>query len=85
MGTLEKGDVNMENSLRGIVMAKYPSITSFADAMKWDRKKASRIINRVQKPTANDMEQMAACLGIQDPVSFVNIFLPSVSTMWENQ
>ena len=75
----------MENSLRGIVMTKYQSITSFANAMNWDRKKASRIINRVQKPTANDMEQMAECLGIQDPVSFVNLFLPSVSTMWERK
>lgn len=74
----------MENQLRGIVMSKYPNISSFSRAMKWDRKKASRIINHLQKPTANDMEQMAKCLGIQDAESFVHIFLPSVSTMWEN-
>ena len=75
----------MENQLRGAVLTKFPSITSFADAMKWDRKKASRIVNRVQKPTADDMEQMAQCLDIKDAVSFVHIFLPSVPTMWENK
>jgi hypothetical protein len=53
--------------------------------MKWDRKKASRIVNRRQKPTASDMEKMAKCLHIEDADSFVHIFLPSVSTMWENE
>ena len=75
----------MENRLRGVVMTKYTSISSFAKAMKWDRKKASRIINRIQSPTASDMELMAKCLGINDPTSFVNIFLPSVTTMWESE
>ena len=75
----------MENSMRGAVLTKFQSITDFANAMKWDRKKASRIVNRVQKPSADDMEQMAACLGIQDADSFVHIFLPSVSTMWEKK
>ena len=75
----------MENNLRGLVMTKYPNITSFAKAMKWDRKKASRIVNRVQKPTASDMEQMAECLDIHDANTFVHIFLPTVPTMWENE
>ena len=74
----------MENELRGAVLTKYSSIKSFADALEWDRKKASRIVNRVQKPTADDMEKMALCLNIHDPNAFVRIFLPSVSTMWEN-
>ena len=73
----------MENELRGIILTKFPSITSFAKAMKWDRKKASRIINHLQKPSASDMERMASCLNIQDADSFVHIFLPSVSTMWD--
>ena len=74
----------MENRLRGAVLTRYKSITSFAEAMKWDRKKASRIVNRVQMPTANDMEQMADCLGIRDADSFIQIFLPSIPTKWEN-
>ena len=73
----------MDNQLRGAVLTKYPTISSFADAMKWDRKKASRIINRVQKPTADDMEQMAQLLDIRDAESFIHIFMPSVPTMWE--
>lgn len=75
----------MENQLRGMIMSRYPNISSFAKAMHWDRKKASRIINKLQKPSASDMEQMAECLQIEDAESFVHIFLPSVSTMWENQ
>lgn len=74
----------MENLLRGAVLTKFPNITSFAKAMKWDRKKASRIVNYVQRPTAIDMEQMAECLGIHDSDSFVRIFLPTLPTMWDN-
>ena len=69
--------------MRGAVLSRFHSITDFAEAMGWDRKKASRIVNRVQKPSADDMEQMAERLGIHDADSFVRIFLPSVSTMWE--
>lgn len=75
----------MENSLRGLVMSKYSSITDFANAMSWDRKKASRIVNRVQKPTAIDMEKMAELLKVNDPDLFVQIFFPSISTMWETK
>ena len=74
----------MENSLRGAVLAQFPSIKAFADAMNWNRKKGSRIVNRKQYPTAKDMEKMAALLKVPDATSFVRIFLPSVSTMWEN-
>ena len=73
----------MENQLRGAVLTKFPSISCFAKEMNWDRKKASRIINRIQKPSADDMEQMAKILGVNDSDSFVRIFLPSVPTMWE--
>lgn len=75
----------MENALRGLVMSKFSSITDFANAMEWDRKKASRIVNRVQKPTVIDMEKMAELLNVNDPDKFVQIFLPSVSTMWEEK
>ena len=74
----------MDNALRGAVLTKYPSIKSFGDAMEWDRKKASRIVNRVQKPSADDMEKMAKVLEVDSPASFVRIFLPSVATLWES-
>lgn len=70
------------NELRGAVLAKFRTITKFADAMKWDRKKASRIVNRVQTPTVDDMYHMSSVLEICDAVSFVRIFMPTISTMW---
>lgn len=78
-----KGVSCMENAMRGAVLGRFHTITDFANAMKWDRKKASRIVNRVQKPSAEDMEKMAEILEVQDADSFVRIFLPTVSTMWE--
>ena len=73
----------MENRLRGVVLAKFRSITCFADTMGWDRKKASRIVNRQQLPSAKDMERMADELEISNADDFVHIFLPSVPTKWE--
>lgn len=72
----------MSNELRGAVLSKFSSITAFADALEWDRKKASRIVNRVQKPSADDMEKMSELLDITNADSFVRIFLPTVSTKW---
>ena len=73
----------MENSLRGAVLSKYPNISAFANAIGWDRKKASRIVNRQQLPSANDMIEMADYLDINDCDTFVHIFLPTVPTKWE--
>ena len=75
----------MGKMLRGQVLSRFSSISDFARAMNWDRKKASRIVNRVQKPTADDMEKMAELLNVNDPDAFIQIFLPSVSTMWEGK
>ena len=74
----------MENALRGAVLAKHRNISSFARAMNWDRKKASRIVNRQQLPTAKDMEDMAVELDVHDCDTFVHLFLPSVPTKWES-
>lgn len=73
----------MENRLRGAVLAKFPNITCFANAMNWDRKKASRIVNRQQLPSAKDMEQMSVKLDIKNADDFVRIFLPTVPILWE--
>lgn len=75
----------MDNSLRGAVFNKFPSITSFANEMNWDRKKASRIVNRVQEPFVADIEQMIPCLGIQDAETFVKVFFPTISAMLVSQ
>ena len=70
----------MENQIRGAVFKKYGSICSFADDIGWKRNKAARIINGIQRPSAEDMEQMAKILNIQDEITFVSIFFPVLST-----
>lgn len=70
----------MPNNLRGAVLSRYPSITAFAKAMKWDRKKASRIINNIQQPSVKDIEDIAALLDIVDDHAFVSIFFDGLST-----
>ena len=72
------------NELLGRILAKHRSISNFARAMHWDRKKASRIANRQQLPSAKDMEDMAVELEVTDCDTFVHLFLPSVPTKWEN-
>ena len=66
--------------LRGAVYGAYPSIAAFAKAIKWDRKKASRIINGHQQLTANDIEEIATLLKIEDAKVFVDIFFNGLST-----
>lgn len=70
----------MQNSMRGQIFSRYSNITEFAKSIGWDRKKASRIINGVQRPTADEMEQMARNLGIEDHSLFISIFFPRLST-----
>lgn len=74
----------MANELRGAVLAKYPNISAFAKALEWDRKKASRIVNRVQNPSVDDMYKMSTLLDVNDAESFVRIFLPLAHTKWEH-
>lgn len=66
------------NELRGEVFNWFPSITAFAESLKWDRAKVSRIVNGRQRPTADEMETIAKELRISDEVSFVRIFFPSL-------
>lgn len=70
----------MENHIRGAVFGKFKSISSFAEAIGWGRNKASRIVNGIQHPSAEDMEQIAECLEITDASVFVSIFFPAVFT-----
>lgn len=71
----------MENPIRGAVFGKFHSITAFSNAIGWKRNKASRILNGVQQPTADEIIQIAKCLNIQDAITFVSIFFPQLSTM----
>ena len=73
----------MENNLLGCILAKFRSISNFARVIGWDRKKASRIANRVQLPTVKDMYAMADALDVHDCETFVHLFLPNAPTNWE--
>lgn len=67
----------MENKIRGAVFSKFPSILAFSSSIGWTRQKASRIVNGVQRPSAEDMEEMAKLLGINNSDDFMNIFFPN--------
>ena len=73
----------MENSLLAAVLAKFRSISNFARELNWDRKKASRIVNQQQWPTAKDMDEMADALEVHDCDTFMHLFLPFIPTKWE--
>ena len=70
----------MSNKIRGAVFTRFKTISDFADAIGWNRPKASRIVNGLQRPTASEMEEMAKCLGISDSEEFMAIFFPAEST-----
>ena len=70
----------MPTTIRGFVFAKYDSISAFAKAMKWGRQKASRIVKGDQRPTADEMEQMADDLGIVGVTDFIAVFFPHYAT-----
>ena len=73
----------MVNELKGAVVARYGTIAAFAKVLKWDRKKASRIVNYIQNPTVDDMYAMAEALNVRDCATFTRLFLPKLTTMWE--
>ena len=66
----------MRNKIRGAVFSRFSSISAFADAIGWKRQKASKIVNGVQIPTAEEMEEMANCLGIDNAEDFMDVFFP---------
>lgn len=66
----------MENKIRGAVFSRFSSVSEFAKAIKWPRQKASKIVNERQRPSAEEMEQMAKCLKINSAEDFMAIFFP---------
>ena len=66
--------------LKGIVLQKYFSITRFADAIKWSRNKASRILNGVNEPSIDDIVEITVLLEL-DEKTFFDIFFRGLSTM----
>lgn len=69
-------------TMRGAVLSKFKSISSFAEVVGWKRNKASRVLNGVQEPTLSDIETMATALNIHTAEAFADIFFASLSTKW---
>lgn len=67
--------------LRGVVAAKYGSCSKFASAIGWSPRKTRDIVSGRRIPNAKDINTMAKCLDIDDPVSFMTIFFEAKSTM----
>lgn len=70
----------MDMTIRGAVLQKFPSTSAFAREVGWGRQKASRIINGVVQPSADDMVTIAKAVGIDDSATFMSLFFPSLST-----
>lgn len=70
------------NNLRGLVLSRFKSISSFAIVIGWKRTKASRIINGTQKPDIQDIQDLTKCLDIDTISLFMSIFFAPLSTMW---
>lgn len=68
--------------LRGLIMSKYKTITEFSEAIGWKRNKASRIVNGIQDPDIQDIEDLTRILEIESPEVFMRIFFAPLSTMW---
>lgn len=71
-------------NLRGAVMSKFKTIGEFADAIGWSRNKASRILNGIQDPDVEDIQNITRVIGIESKDVFLNIFFNPLSTLWTN-
>lgn len=68
----------MQLNLRGVVLTKFPSATSFGKAIGWSGRKARDIVSGRQIPNAIDIERMADALGITDSDEFLKVFFPNI-------
>lgn len=65
-------------TLKGMAISQFGSCTRFAEAMQWNRSKASRILNGEQDPTLKDIDRMVKKMSIPKeyivPVFFGTMF-----------
>ncbi|MEI8200511.1 MAG: helix-turn-helix transcriptional regulator [Eubacteriales bacterium] len=69
-------------TLRGLVLSKYKTISEFGEAVGWKRNKASRIVNGIQDPNSEEIQEIVKCLDIDSEHVFVQIFFAQLSTLW---
>ena len=63
------------NNLRGVVVARFGSISKFAKHLGWSYAKAYRIVHMVQQPHSSDIFAMAAALQLDDGDSILRLFI----------
>ena len=65
-----------ENSMKSRVLARYGSIKNFARAIGWSDRKSYYIVSgRQRRFSPEEMNQIAAALGISDPTEKAEFFL----------
>lgn len=69
----------MNNALRGEVVAKYGSMTRFAEELGWSGRKTRDVVTGRQVATVADVEQMANALSVKTVDHFMRLFFPRVS------
>ena len=72
-------------TLKGVALSKYGSVSKFSRNLGWSRNKASRILNKLQEPTLEEIVQLSECVGISEPDTFMDIFFEKLSTKWSNR
>lgn len=67
--------------LKGMVIARFGSITAFCKASGWHPRRAMRIINGEQELKKSDIIELTRLLELNDVSSFMLIFFDELSTM----
>lgn len=65
-------DINLD--LKGLVRAKFSSITKLAKHLGWSISKTYRIVNGTQNADVQDIRQIAVALGLTTPADVVSVF-----------
>ena len=72
-------------ALRGKVIEEFGSVSKFANAIGWSNRKASYITIGRQELTAQETEECAKMLNIDNARDFMRIFYPNVSIKWTGE
>lgn len=66
----------LEINYRGLVVSKFGSVSAFARAIGWSRRKARAIVLKEQEMTISEAERFADTLGVDRAEDFTDLFLP---------
>ena len=71
----------MKELLKGMVIAKFGSITAFCKQSGWHPRRAWRIINGEQELKKSDIIELTRLLDLRDVGAFMLIFFNELSTL----